>query len=319
MIVLFLLLITYCIKTSYQSSTTNSLVINTWGFSHATDIAWNTLTTTQSTLDSIEQGVHQCEIDQCDHTVGYGGSPNDNGETTLDAMIMCGKTRRVGSVANLKNIKAAVKVARRVMTDTYHTLLVGSDAMEFALKVGFQKEDLSTNFTRQQYDKWVKDGGIPNYWRKGNEYNLVGHDTIGMVVINDQKDVACGTSTNGVSFRIAGRVGDSSMIGSGAYCENLTGGCAATGNGDVIMRFLPAYHAVMLMKYFKMHPKEASRIALDEITKYYSEKTEAIAGLICANIKGEVGAAAIGSFRNGFAYTLRNSTMTRSEVFPWNV
>jgi hypothetical protein len=102
------------------------LIINTWNFVNATRAAWKTLNTSGATvIDAIEKGCQQCEIEQCDGTVGYGGSPDENSETTLDAMIMCGSTMDVGAVGCLRRIKNAISVARYVLERTRHTLLVG--------------------------------------------------------------------------------------------------------------------------------------------------------------------------------------------------
>jgi N4-(beta-N-acetylglucosaminyl)-L-asparaginase len=292
-----------------------SIVVNTWPFTNATNRAWSTLELNNTAvLDAVENGIHQCEMDQCDHSVGWGGSPDSDGNVTLDALIMCGKTRRVGAVANMKDIKPAIKVARKVMDETYHSLIVGEEATRFAEKLGFTREDLTSNFSRNLYEKWVKNGRIPNYWRKSGVNKPVGHDTIGMVAINNNMDVACGTSTNGLSFRIPGRVGDSPIAGSGAYCENGVGGCAATGNGDVIQRFLPSYYATLLMKMKGLHPRDASREALNEITKFYPPE-QAYAALVCVNIKGEHGGAAIGQFQQFFRYSARDASMQDAQVF----
>jgi len=322
-ILLTLFLLSVCLFVDASSAMSKSaIVVNTWPFTNATNTAWETLMKSNdnqgfAALDAIECGVHQCEREQCDHSVGWGGSPDENGHSSLDALIMCGKTRRVGAVANLKNIKAAIKVARRVMDDTYHSMLVGEDATVFAEQVGFKREDISSDFSRQLYDQWIANNRTPNYWRKSNAYKPVGHDTIGMIVIDDHLNVACGSSTNGLSFRIPGRVGDSPLVGSGAYCENGVGGCSATGNGDVIQRFLPAFYATMLMKLKGLHPREASYEALAEISQYYSVDVDAYAGLVCVNVRGEHGAAAIGQFENSFKYSMRNYHMKEAQVFPW--
>lgn len=75
-----------------------------------------------------------------------------------------------------------------------------------------------------------------------------GHDTIGMVAIDANGSIACGTSSNGASYKIPGRVGDSPVAGAGAYCETGIGGATATGDGDQMMRFLPSFAAVQYMK-----------------------------------------------------------------------
>eukprot|EP00794_Sanderia_malayensis_P005436 gene5436-6115_t len=103
------------------------LVINTWPFTNATKEAWKIITSNQSALDAVEKGCSTCEIERCDGTVGYGGSPDENGETTLDAMIMDGKRHAVGAVGCLRRIKSAISVARSVMEHTTHTLLIGEE------------------------------------------------------------------------------------------------------------------------------------------------------------------------------------------------
>lgn len=90
------------------------LIVNTWSFVGATEEAYNVKQQGGSTLDALERGLGYCEIHQCDGTVGFGGSPDENGETTLDAMIMDGSSMNVGSVAGLRRIKNAIGVARKV-------------------------------------------------------------------------------------------------------------------------------------------------------------------------------------------------------------
>jgi len=128
--------------------------------------AWDVLNINKgSALDAVEQGCTVCEEEQCDGTVGYGGSPDENGETTLDAMIMDGPTHRSGCVAGLRRIKGAVSVARKVMEHSHHTLLVGEWATQFALQMGFKEEDLTTTDSSDVYNEWKTANCQPNYWR----------------------------------------------------------------------------------------------------------------------------------------------------------
>ncbi|KAK7922210.1 hypothetical protein WMY93_009112 [Mugilogobius chulae] len=124
--------------------------------------AWKSLQSGGSVLDAVEKGCTQCEVDQCDGSVGYGGSPDERGETTLDAMIMNGDTMEVGAVANLRRIKNAIGVARAVMERTTHTLLVGESASLFAENMGFTAEDLTTNKSLNIFSEWLKRNCQPN-------------------------------------------------------------------------------------------------------------------------------------------------------------
>ncbi|XP_061108539.1 N(4)-(beta-N-acetylglucosaminyl)-L-asparaginase isoform X2 [Conger conger] len=286
------------------------LVINTWPFQDATAKAWSTLGSGGSTLDAVEKGCAQCEIQQCDGSVGYGGSPDETGETTLDAMIMNGDTMDVGAVGCLRRIKNAIGVARAVMERTKHTFLVGELASAFAENMGFPAEDLTTNNSLGIFTKWLTDNCQPNYRQdvspdpsescgpykpkttlqqiKGHQLiNIHAHDTIGMIVINQAGQVAAGTSTNGARHKVPGRVGDSPIPGAGAYADSTVGGAAATGDGDIMMRFLPSYLAVEQMRA-GVDPSTACKTAIGRIKQHFPYFFGAV---ICANTTGSYGAA----------------------------
>ncbi|XP_021517779.1 N(4)-(beta-N-acetylglucosaminyl)-L-asparaginase isoform X2 [Meriones unguiculatus] len=287
------------------------LVLNTWPFKKATEAAWQTLASGGSVLDAVENGCAKCEAEQCDGTVGFGGSPDELGETTLDAMIMNGTAMDVGAVGDLRRIKNAIGVARKVLEHTTHTLLVGESATKFAESMGFTNEDLSTSASRAIHSDWLSRNCQPNYWKKVvpdpskycgpykppvfleksnpayKEADVHGHDTIGMVVIDKMGHTAAGTSTNGLKFKIPGRVGDSPIPGAGAYADDLAGAAAATGDGDILLRFLPSYQAVQYMSRGE-DPAIACQKVISRIQKYYPKFFGAV---ICANVTGSYGAA----------------------------
>ncbi|XP_062502987.1 N(4)-(Beta-N-acetylglucosaminyl)-L-asparaginase-like [Corticium candelabrum] len=304
------------------------IVINTWPFTNATEKAWATLMSNGSALDSVESGCNECELQQCDHSVGFGGDPNEDGETTLDAMIMDGVTHDVGAVGCLKRVKRAISVARKVMEHTDHTFLVGDDATRFAVQMGFTNESLQTEFSRQQWENWKDKHCQPNHWKNvvpdptkhcgpyhlpSKEHRklkeqIIGHDTIGMIVIDKNGIVAGGTSTNGVGFKVPGRVGDTPVAGAGAYIDNDVGGAAATGNGDIMMRFLPTYQIVESMR-LGVSPQQASENTIRRIMKYYPDFS---GGVIAVNKTGHFGGAC-----HGFQmrYSVRSTSHGEVEVF----
>ncbi|PRP84736.1 N(4)-(beta-N-acetylglucosaminyl)-L-asparaginase-like [Planoprotostelium fungivorum] len=307
------------------------IVINTWTFINATRVAYRTMqsggVTERIALDGIEKGCNWCEAhpDHCDFTVGYGGSPNEWGQTTLDAMVMWGPTREVGAVGYMKRVKPAISVARKVMERTYHTILVGDEATTFAVEMGFEEEDLNTTRTAEMWREWKAAGRKPNFWKGPHnstqgvtkrkemnekpEFGRWNHDTIGMVAIDQQGNVACGVSSNGATWKIPGRVGDAPIVGSGAYCENEVGGAAETGDGDVMMRFSPSNRVVQMMKG-GMHPKEACERMVAEILRYYPNCSGAI---IAVNKQGQIGAAYM-NLPNGFPFCLQNSNMKDAAI-----
>ncbi|KAL2089205.1 hypothetical protein ACEWY4_016104 [Coilia grayii] len=308
----FIYLFVLTLSTSPFVEPSLPLVINTWPFRDATAAAWRALQKGASALDAVEMGCSTCEWEQCDGSVGYGGSPDEGGETTLDAMIMNGDTMEVGAVADLRRIKNAISVARAVMEHTTHTLLVGESASMFAQNMGFRAEDLTTNTSQSMFAKWLSQNCQPNYRKnvspdpkttcgpykpssrdqKTHQHShtrldIHSHDTIGMVVVGHNGSVAAGTSTNGAKHKVPGRVGDSPIAGAGSYADSMVGGAAATGDGDVMMRFLPSFLAVELMRA-GAEPLRACKAALARIKSYYPQFFGAI---ICSNIKGEYGAA----------------------------
>jgi N4-(beta-N-acetylglucosaminyl)-L-asparaginase len=314
-------------------------VINTWGgpFTAATDAAYLALTSSPSTsaLDAVEIGCSTCERNQCDGTVGFGGSPDEACETTLDALIMDGSSMRTGAVAGLRRIKNAIAVARAVMTYTRHSLLVGDLATKFAVEMGLgPEEDLATEESRRRCQEWRERGCQGNYRvgvqpdpstscgpytplpAKGSYAEFaaaedvtgqLSHDTISMVVIDKDGKMAAGTSTNGASFKVPGRVGDGPIVGSGSYVDGEVGGCGATGDGDIMLRFLPCYQAVENLRQ-GMTPTEAAQDAVRRMLRKFPDISS---GIVVVNSKGEHGAAGSGWT---FTYAFRGGNMNATEV-----
>ncbi|MBN3284064.1 ASPG asparaginase, partial [Polyodon spathula] len=173
-------------------------------------------------------------------------------------------TMQVGAVADLRRIKNALDVAWAVMEYTKHTFLVGESASIFAESMGFIAEDLTTHSSLAMHTKWLNER---------------------MIVINKIGHVAAGASTNGAKHKIPGRVGDSPIAGAGAYADSTVGDAAATGDGDVIMRFLPSYQAVEY-RSIGIDPTTACRKVITRMKKYYPGFFGAV---ISANTTGSYG------------------------------
>ena len=272
-------------------------LISTWEFGQAANReAWKTLAGGGNALDSVERGVNLVELDPDNLSVGYGGLPDEEGEVTNDAIIFWGPTHAVGAVGCLKRVKRAISVARKVMEKTRHTLLVGEDATHFARKVGFPEETapLLTARARAKWEEWKVDPKRATSWN---------HDTVGMVALDRAGDLCVGTSTSGMGFKIKGRVGDVAVPGAGAYLDNDVGGVAATGNGDIMMRFSPAIVAVELMRQ-GASPTEACRRSLARIE---AKGYRVPACLVALSKRGEFGAARLGE--PPFPYAVKNEEL----------
>ena len=167
-------------------------------------------------LDGIEKGIWVAEADAKNASVGIGGIPAANGVVQLDACIMNGPDHNAGSVAGLEDILHPVSVARRIMEDTIHVMLVGDGAKQFALENGFQKTTLLTDKQKQNFQNYLKKQEKES--RKEPEQPAIdenNHDTIALVGVDGEGNVFGGCSTSGWGFKIPGRVGDSPIIGSG--------------------------------------------------------------------------------------------------------
>ncbi len=150
---------------------------------------------------------------------------------------------------------------------------------------------------RSRWEAWKADPKRSLSWSEGN------HDTIGMVAIDRAGDLCVGISTSGLGFKIKGRVGDVAVPGAGAYVDNDVGGVAATGNGDVMMRFAPAAHAVELMRQ-GLSPTAACVRALARIE---AKGYRVPAALVALARSGAFGAARIGD--PPFPYAVKNATI----------
>lgn len=274
-------------KTTYSTAKTSlPLVIATWHVKNATAKAWEILQADGSALDAVEQGCRVEEADASGQSVGKGGLPDRDGHVTLDACIM-DQHGNCGAVVYLEGIVHAVSVARKVMEDTPHVMLAGKGAQEFALSQGFEIEDLLTEASKKAWEEWkVKSEYKPII-------NIENHDTIGMLAIDKNGDISGACTTSGLAFKMAGRVGDSPIIGSGLFVDNEIGACVATGLGEEVVKTVGSFLVVELMRQGKT-PQEACEEAISRIVKKpNSDYKNFQVGYIAVNKQGVTGSYAI--------------------------
>ncbi len=187
------------------------------------------------TLDAAIEGVKIQELDPNDNSVGYGGLPNEDGVVQLDASCMHGPTRRAGAVAAIEGIKTPSEVAKLVLLYTNHILLVGEGAKRFALSYGFKEEDLLTPESRQAWLEWRANRSPNDDWLDvppATPMVVRPTGTINLDIVNPAGDISSVTTTSGLAFKIAGRVGDSAIVGAGQYTDNDVGAAGSTGRGE---------------------------------------------------------------------------------------
>lgn len=288
-------------------ATGKPFILTTWEFGPgANAIGWPMLASGASAIDAVETAINHVEL-LGDYWVGAGGVPNEVGETTLDAMIMWGPTHDAGAVGCLKRVKRAISVARKVMEETQHSLIVGDDATRFAARMGFTETSLTSVVSQQAWDKWAATGAKTNAFDPepiASAEKLVGHDTVGSIALDAAGNLCVGCSTNGREFKIPGRVGDSPIIGAGAYCDQAVGAAVATGNGDVMMRFLPTYHVVELMRG-GMEPQAAAEATIQRIV---DAGYQIDGGIAVIRRDGAHGGAKTGWADTPFSYSVQTAT-----------
>lgn len=277
------------------------IVLSTWENGvKANEAAWDILRQHGRALDAVEAGVRVNEADPNDQSVGYGGRPDREGRVTLDACIM-DENANIGSVACLEHIMHPISVARAVMEKTPHVMLVGQGALDFALEQGFSKENLLTEASERAWREWLKTG---EYRPK---VNIENHDTIGMIAMDAAGNLSGACTTSGMANKMAGRVGDSPIIGAGLYVDNEVGAAAATGQGEEVIRIVGSHLVVELMRQGKS-PQKACKEAVLRIVRLVQLRNVPMAdiqiGFIALNKKGQHGAYCL---QPGFNYAVRTA------------
>lgn len=236
--------------------------------------------------DAIESAIKEVENFEYYKSVGYGGLPNEEMEVELDAAYMDGTTFDIGAVGAIKDFANPISIARRLSKEKVNNLLVAEGAEKFAHIEGFERKNMLTERAKIFYYNRVTE-------KKEQEIKpYIGHDTVGMVCLDINGNMASGTSTSGLFMKKKGRVGDSPICGSGFYVDSKVGGASATGLGEDLMKGCISYEIVRLMKEGH-HPQEACEIAVNKLDSELKERRGKAGdlSLIAMNNIGEWGCA----------------------------
>jgi len=274
------------------------LVISTWIHGmEANAGAWSVLENGGAALDAVQKGVAVTESDMNNRSVGLAGRPDRDGHVTLDACIM-DHDSRCGSVAFLEDIQHPIDVARAIMDETPHVMLVGEGAQKWALENGFSKVDFEVPIPEVQkdYENWL----IKSEYKTG--VNVENHDTIGMLALDASGRMAGACTTSGMAYKIRGRVGDSPIIGAGLFIDGDVGGATATGVGEAMIRTAGASAVVESMRR-GASPEEACYDIVQRILKKHPGVEGMQVGFLAMNMQGEYGGYSV---YNGFNYAMRS-------------
>lgn len=298
-------------QSQVRAAPTKNIVISSGNGRAACKKAREMLDQGADTLDAVIAGVNIVELDPADSSVGYGGLPNEEGVVELDASVMHGPTRRAGSVASIRGIKTPSKIAKLVMEQTDHIMLVGEGALRFAKAMGFPEENLLTEESRMAWLAWkrgLRNGNSQSNWSDGldtppkktassggpgmaalrelfpkaSEERLAWAlevatnpptGTINCLALKTNGEMSGVTTTSGLAWKIPGRVGDSPIIGAGLYVDQDVGGAGSTGRGEENIRIAGAHTIVENMRK-GMSAKDAALDALKRIARNYDDDKE---------------------------------------------
>jgi N4-(beta-N-acetylglucosaminyl)-L-asparaginase len=294
------------------------------------------------TLDAVLAVVTKVEDDPNDDSVGYGGLPNEDGVVELDACVMHGPTHRAGAVGSIQKIKNPSLVAKTVLGKTNHIFIVGLGAQRFAEDEGFVPMNLLTERSRIAWLAW-KASSSEN-WRPGLDSpewkeklaelldtpeklawrdhieDVVMHPptgTINCLAVNARGDISGTTTTSGLAWKIAGRVGDSPIIGAGLFVDNEVGAAGSTGRGEEDIKIAGGHTIVEMMRKGST-PTDACMEALHRVARNYKTFPDRLKRFhiqfYALNKNGEYGAASLwGKHVNGrpVQYAVHDGTKAR--------
>lgn len=249
------------------------------GCRQAADAGWAVLLSGGTALDAVEVAVRVLE-DNPVYDAGRGSHSNSKGEVELDAFIMDGRTLELGAVAAVKRVKNPITLARRIMESHEHAFVVGDGAEAWAQTLGISLCDpvellgQPESMVAMPEDSWMPPGmQLPA-------------DTVGAVALDLAGNLAVGTSTGGTPNKRPGRVGDTPLVGCGAYADNAAGAAAATGWGERLMRLVLSKSACDLLAQ-GWTPQAAAEYLVAQLER----RVAGYGGMIIVDRHGQVGLA----------------------------
>lgn len=240
------------------------------GCREAARVGWELLQAGAPALDAVEAAVRVLEDDPT-YDAGRGSYFNQAGEVEMDAIIMDGRTLNLGAVAAVQRVRHPISLARQVMAREGINFVVGRGAEALARELDVPLCDPAELLGKRDTGDW--EPPLPS-------------DTVGAVALDMRGNLAVATSTGGTPDKWPGRVGDSPLVGSGAYADNHSGAAAATGSGETLMRIVPSKRACDLLAA-GTPAMEAARAVI----RYLRERVGGYGGLILLDPEGNVGLA----------------------------
>lgn len=247
------------------------------GMRGATRAGWTVLAAGGRALDAVEASVRALE-DHPRFNAGRGSVLTQDGTIELDASIMDGDTLACGAVGSVSRVANPVTLARRVLDEGRHVLLVAEGAHAFAHAAGLPECDPASLVTERQRRRFAAPA-TPAAAPAATDAS-----TVGAVALDRHGAAAAATSTGGMWGKRRGRVGDSALIGCGTYADSTLGAVSCTGDGEAIIRVVLARRTLDYLKEAD-DPGYAARVAIDVLV----EEGRGQGGLIVVDWRGRVG------------------------------
>ena len=236
---------------------------------------WAVLQSGLSAVDAVEAAVRVLEDDPV-FDAGRGSYFNAEGVVQMDAILMDGHTLDLGAVAAVERVRHPITLARHVLEQSPHNLIVGRGALAFAQKMGMSlcpPEELLGIYAHDDPARAALSAAPPS-------------DTVGAVALDSTGNMAVATSTGGISSKWPGRVGDSPLVGSGAYADNLSGAASATGEGEKLMRIVISKAACD-----RLAAGQPAQAVADDMIQLLADRVAGQGGIILLDTHGNVGLA----------------------------
>lgn len=249
------------------------------GCAKACEEAWRLLEAGVSAIEAVERAVVILEDDPV-FDAGTGSHLNREGRVQLDAILMDGRTLKAGAVAGVERIKNPIRLARAVLEQSEHMMLVAAGAEQFAREIGMALCDPQELIVPREVGVWKECRQDPRH----AETRFTG--TVGAVAMDAQGSLAVATSTGGTTCKFPGRVGDSALIGCGCYADNEAGAVSSTGWGEAIMKVVMAKAAADWMR-----AGDSAEVAAKKAIELLARRTMGTGGLILIDRGGQIGFA----------------------------
>ena len=249
-----------------------------------------------SALDAVEAAITTMESDTL-FNAARGAVLTSQNTVELDASIMDGQTRNAGALTGVKTVKHPIRLARTIMTESEHVFLAQEGAETFAEQNNLELVGNDYFIIDSRRTSSGEGAALPS----SNGTDKFG--TVGAVALDQNGNLAAGTSTGGISNKRFGRIGDSPMIGAGTYASNESVAVSATGEGEFYIRSVAAHNVASRVRFGDASLQKAARAAVEE-----AEELGGVGGLIVLDPEGNMAMpfTTTGMFR---AYVTTDGTM----------